>query len=174
MDDRLARSRSISPGDILRELTEEHPASRPWRPELAPAAVDTPMQAPASAGPEEFDPDSRDYKAFGRSISRSLPSLRFILKDQSERACCYAHLDSHHPDGCQFLPSLPGKANVIKLRFAGASVAMTVTIEGRHLRPLWELIVGHATPWVHEYPAAMDTEGKGVPVVTAIHFAAEK
>ena len=49
-----------------------------------------------------------------------------------------------------------------------------VIIEGRHLRRLWELVMGHLTPWVYEYPADMDTEGKDETVVTAITFTAEK
>jgi hypothetical protein len=44
-------------------------------------------------GPESFNPDSSDYKAYGWADNRSLPSLR-----------------------------------------------------------VWELIVGHRTPWIHELP----------------------
>jgi hypothetical protein len=126
------------------------------------------------AGFDAFDAESTDYKAYGRAGNRTLPSLRFILKDKSERACCYAHLDSHYPGGCEFIPSAPGTGNVIKLRFAGQAAVFMVIIEGRNLRRLWELIQGHLTPWVHVYPSDIDVEEKRAAVVKSITFTPEK
>lgn len=142
--------------------------------ETPPTAPEQPAalrQEPA--GQENFNPDSRDYKAHGWSGNKTLPTLRFIRKNKSEFACHYHHLDSH-PDGCEFIPSAPGKGNVIRLRFAGASVNFTVTIEGRNLRRCWELLMGHLTPWVYEYPADIDDLGKGEPVVKSITVTPEK
>src|SRR5438093_11373720 len=101
-------------------------------------------------GPESFDPECPDYKAFGWAGNKTLPSLRIILKDGSEKACLYAHLDSECPaDGCEFIPSAPGrKGNVIRLRFAGQCSVFMVIIEGVRLRRVWELIMGHQTLWI--------------------------
>lgn len=167
MEDNLLRMRPKSPADRLRELTEKpQEKTLPAEPEAA--------ETPPSEEPDRFDPDSSSYKAFGRASNKTLPSLRFILKDKSERGVSYAHLDSLCPDGCEFIPSMPGKGNVVKLRFAGAATPFMVVMEGRYLRRLWELVMGHLTPWVHEYPADMHTEGENVPVVTSITFNAVK
>jgi hypothetical protein len=167
MDDSMTRSRPKSPTDILREL-RENPAGRPTEQDPPPYDVSL-----LPEGVESFDPGSTDYKALGRVGSRTVPSLRFIRKDKSEIGCSYGHLDSRHPGGCEFIPSGAGKGNVIRLRFAGAEGAFSVVIEGRNLRHVWEMIMGHMTPWVHEYPADIDTEGEKATVVKSITFPPE-
>ncbi len=169
MDDSLTRIRPASPSEIIRNL-RENPAGRTNPPAVEPALPMTAPDAAAEFGPETYDPASKDYKACGWAGHRTVPSLCFIHKDQSETACCYAHLDTHHPGGCEFIPSAPRRGNVIRLRFAGASVTFMVEIEGRNLRRCWELIMGHQTPWVAEYPADMDAEAATVPVVKAIRY----
>ncbi len=93
-----------------------------------------------------------------------------ILKDRSERACPYAHLDSDYLGGCQFIPFAPGKGTVIKLRFAGQSRVFMVVIEGLRLRRVWKLIMNQQTPWVHELPADVDFHGGNEAVVKSITF----
>ena len=64
------------------------------------------MDDDGERGIEAFDPGSSEYKAYGRADNLTLPSLRLILKDGSEKACLYSQLDSSCPrDGCEFLPS---------------------------------------------------------------------
>jgi hypothetical protein len=167
IDDSLLRgrqgvkSRLPSPGDIEGRLRHDG----------ADAGSSAGHGSPPQAGPEAFNPESGDYKAYGWGENKPLPSLRFILKDRSERAFQYAHLDSHHPDGCQFIPSAPGRGNVIKLRFAGHSGTILVMIEGLRLRRLWELIMSHQTPWIHELPADVNFHGDSdEPVVKSLTF----
>src|SRR5262245_7055978 len=111
MDDSLTRSRPKSPDEIIRSLQARTGAmERPIElPAAAPAATPAPQDEP-----QAFDPDATEYQAFGRAGNQRVPSLRFILKDRSERGFAYAHLDSLYPGGCEFIPSAPGKGNVIK------------------------------------------------------------
>lgn len=168
MDDSLTRTRPTSPSELIRNL-RENPAGR-----SNPQAAEAPLPAtPPDAvefGPEVYDPDRKDYKAFGWAGNRTVASIRFIHKDQSEIGCSFAHLDTHYPGGCEFIPSAPRRGNLIRLRFAGASVTFMLEIEGRNLRRCWELIMGQQTPWVAEYPADMDTEGVAVTVIKAIRY----
>lgn len=168
MDDSLTRSRPKSPDEIIRSLQAK---ARGDEPPEEPRAAPPPVAPPDE--PEAFDPDAEHYQAW-RPGTQTVPSVRFILKDRSERGFSYAHLDSKHPGGCEFIPSAPGKGNVIRLRFAGAAAATTVTLEGRHLRRAWEQLIAHRTPWVCEYPADIDTMGPDEPIITAIGFSAEK
>jgi hypothetical protein len=122
-------------------------------------------------GPESFDPDSTDYKAYGWVVHRTLPSLRVIRTGGSE--CCfhYADLDTAYPGGSEFVPTaLGGKGNVITLCFAGRSVPFLVTLEGVRLRQVWELITGHCTPWIHELPTAVSFTRPDEPVIRSITF----
>jgi hypothetical protein len=128
------------------------------------------MEAGVEGGVEAFDPGSSDYKAYGRADNLTLPSLRLILKDGSEKACIYSQLDSSCPrDGCEFLPSsAAGSGNVIRLRFAGHSVVFLVIVEGLRLRRVWELIMAHQTPWIHELPADAPFLNDNDPVIKSI------
>src|SRR5205823_44811 len=104
-------------------------------------------------GPEAYDPASGDYKAFGWAGNKTLPSLVIILKDGSECGVNYGDLASAHPGGSMFLPTAPGcKGNVIRLRVAGDDGVFLIVIEGVLLRRVWELIMGHKAPWIHELP----------------------
>ena len=176
MDDNDTLPRRPSPAEIIRQLKENTLPTHMPKPERErePLKAPEPAEPPSPDGPESFDPDSREYKAYGRSSNKPVPSLRFIRKDPSEFGVSYGHLDTHHPEGCEFIPSAPGKGNIIRLRFAGASVSFIVTLEGRNLRRLWELFMGHLTPWVHEYPAAIDTLAGEATVVKAINFKIEQ
>ena len=164
-DDTLTRP--LSPSEIIRDLRENPNRRR------SPAVAEPPPATTEPAeefGPERYDPTRKDYKAFGWAGNSTVPSIRFIAKDQSERAFSFTHLDSHEPGGCEFIPSERGRPNVIRLRFAGASSVFMVFIEGRNLHRGWELIIGHQTPWVAEYPGDMDTLGNDEPVVKSIRF----
>jgi hypothetical protein len=121
-------------------------------------------------GIEAFDPASSDYKAYGRADNLTLPSLRLIFKDGSEKACLYSQLDSNGlRDGCEFIPSsADGRGNVIRLRFAGHSAVFLVIIEGLRLRRVWELIMGHQTPWIHELSADAPFLNGNDPVIRSI------
>ena len=46
--------------------------------------------------------------------------------------------------------------------------AFTVVIEGVRLRRVWELIMGHRTPWIHELPPGVDFVGKDEPVIWSV------
>jgi hypothetical protein len=164
--DALTRSKGPRSPSAIGEMLK-HPA----KPSLV---VDTgqEIQKPERDAPESFDPESTDYKAYGWAENKTLPSLRIILKDKSEKGLLYAHLDSECPvDGCEFIPSAPGrKGNVIRLRFAGHTSVFMVIIEGIRLRRVWELIISHQTPWIHELPTDVDFINDKEPVVKSITF----
>jgi hypothetical protein len=167
-NDRLTPSRPMAPSDIVRELDRKaSAAAKSLR--AAPHRHPIP-ESPADADePEAFDAESGDYKAYGRTGKHSVPTLRLIFKNGSQRPCQYAHLDTHDPDGSEFIPSAPGgRGNIIRLRFAGHSSVVIVTIEGVRLHRLWEQITGHLTPWVHELPAEADFSGGDDPVIRSI------
>lgn len=152
---------------------------QPAKPALVVDAGPEPTKAEEGdpgSGPESFDPESTDYKAYGWAGNKILPSLRIILRDGSEKACLYAHLDSQCPDdGCEFIPSAPGhKGNVIRLRFAGHSSVFMVVIEGVRLRRVWERIMAHQAPWIRELPTDVDFLNDKEPVVKSITFKAVK
>ena len=46
---------------------------------------------------------------------------------------------------------------------------MTV-LEGLRLRRVWELIMAHKTPWIHELPAGLDLPGGNEPVIWSAGF----
>jgi hypothetical protein len=132
-------------------------------PPTAPAESDEP-----GSGPESFDPENADYKAFGWAGNKTLLALVVILKDGTECAINYCDLASSHPGGSVFLPSAPGfRGNVIRLRDDGV---FAIVIEGLRLRRVWELIMGHKTPWIHEFPASMGAVRDGEPVIRSIRF----
>lgn len=151
-----------------RPKAAQPPGAQPKPPELVKDAATRPE---AGAGLESFDPDSADYKAFGWAGNVTVPSLIIILKDGSECGVNYHDLASAYPGGSMFLPSAPGcKGNVIRLLVVGADGLFLVVIEGLRLRRLWELIMGHKTPWIHELPAGVDFTGSADPVIWSIAF----
>lgn len=145
-----------------------------WPPSAAssPAATAPAEGLDPAAGPESFDAASDDYKAYGWGGGRPHASLRLIFKDGSEKAIVYGHLDSHPLAGSEFLPALPGrKGNLIRLRISGQNCVFLVVIAGLFLRRVWELILLHQTPWIHELPAEAVALRPGEPVIWSIGFA---
>jgi hypothetical protein len=166
-DETLTRDKVRSPSSIAEIL--RHPGK--------PPGAETPPGPPKAdggdpgGGPESFDPDSTDYKAYGRPGNKTLPSLRIILKDGSEVCFPYFDLASAYPGASEFVPAAPGGVgNVIKLRFSGQGCPFLAIIEGIRLRRVWELIVGHLTPWIYELPPGAAFVGDDEPVIRAITF----
>lgn len=163
-DDTLTRGKMRSPSAIAEVL--RHPG-RP-KPE---GEEEPPSARESGGGPESFDPESTDYKAYGRPGNKTIPSLRIILKDGSERGGHYADLATAYPGGTEFVPAAPGgKGNVIKLLFAGQGCPFQVIISGIRLRRVWELIMGHLTPWIYELPPGAGFVGDDEPVIRSITF----
>jgi hypothetical protein len=165
-----------SPADLLLEKGAQ-PAWRDRAGEGQQAVLTPPPpQPPAESddpggGPEFFDPESADYKAFGWAGNKTLPALIIILKDGTEYAINYCDLASAYPGGSMFLPSAPGfRGNVMRLRVAGDDGAFIIVIEGVRLRRVWELIMGHKTPWIHELPSGFAAVRDGEPVIRSINF----
>jgi hypothetical protein len=169
--DTLARGTGPRSPSAIAELFRQ-----PAKPALVVPETAPDMRSPEGGGPESFDPEDADYKAFGWAGNKTLPSLRIILKDGSEKGCLYSHLDSECPvDGCEFIPSAPGrKGNVIRLRFAGHSSVFMVIIEGVRVRRVWELLMAHQTPWIRELPTDVDFKNDNEPVMKSITFKAVK
>ena len=70
-----------------------------------------------------------------------------------------------------FLPSAPGhKGNVIRLRIAGDDGPFMTILEGLRLRRVWELIMAHKTPWIHELPAGLNITAGNEPVIWSAGF----
>lgn len=167
VDDSLKRG-PVRPKSSIMEILGKQPAEFERDAMAAAMPGFEPAASPQAEGLESFDPESSDYKACGWAGNKTLPSLRFILKDQSEFGCSYAHLDTAHPGGCQFIPSAPGKGNIIRLRFAGQASVFMVVMEGTGLRRLWEAIMAHRVPWVHELPSGINFHGRDETVVRSI------
>lgn len=118
-------------------------------------------------GPEHFDAESGDYKAFGWPGNKAQPSL---IKDGAELGFNYADLATAYPGSSMFLRSAPGrKGNVIRLLFHGDAGLFAVVLEGIGLRPVWGLLMGHRTPWIHELPDGAEF-GHGEPVIRSVSF----
>lgn len=178
-DDLLLRGRSAtphrpSPGEIGGDSgTAAKPRSgEPVNPAMLFRRPGPPKPDGAesdAAEPEDFEPESTDYKADGRA-NRSVPALRFILKDLTEYGFQYAHLDTAYPGGCEFIPSEAGKGNVIKLRFAGQACTPFVILAGIRLRRIWADIMAHRTLWIRELPTGVNFERGQDPVIESISF----
>lgn len=126
---------------------------------------------PEETAPDDvFNPEEKVYRAHSRADQRMVPAISFILRDAAERFFQYGDLDTDYPGGCEFIPSAPGKGNVIKLQFAGSRAVVLVTIEGRNLRQLADDIRRQRIAWVHELPAGIDFTDKDGCVITAFHF----
>lgn len=173
-----------SPSDVLANPRQFlHTEQQPGQPAVArverklkerpavppPAAPADGEEENPGGGPESFEPEGTNYKAFGWAGKKTLPTLRVILKDGSEWPIVYAHLDTNPISGSQFLPRPQGrKGNLIFLRVAGHDGAFMIIIEGVRLRRIWELIMSHQTPWIHELPEGADFVGENDPVIWSI------
>lgn len=162
----------LSPSDILANprkfLHGQAPpeAKGQGRPATPPEATPKADDDNPGGGPESFDDESADYKAFGWAGNKTLPILRLIYKDGSEGLIVYGHIDTNLTNGSQFLPRPPGrKGNLIFLRVVGHDGVFMLVIEGLRLRRIWELILAHKTPWIHELPEGLDFGGNGEPVI---------
>jgi hypothetical protein len=158
--------------DKILGRTPQSPAGQTVQGATPPPEANDPPAPPADDSlPESFNPESADYKAYGRCGPITLPSLRLIFKDGSEKQIVYAHLDSHSKSGSEFLPSTRGSGgDLILLRIAGQSEAFHVAIEGLRLRPLWELLMLHRVPWIWELPKGALVFRKDEPVIRYINF----
>ena len=175
VDDLLANPKRYHPPGHWTEVASSRPAVRPPEsrkdagPPTAPLPVATAAAegAPPGGGPEHFDAESGDYKAFGWPGNKAQPSL---IKDGAELGFNYADLATAYPGGCMFVRSAPGrKGNVIRLLFHGDAGLFAVVLEGIGLRPIWGLLMGHRTPWIHELPDGAEF-GHGEPVIRSVSF----
>ena len=62
---------------------------------------------------------------------------------------------------------MPGGGLVLVLRFSGSAVT-EVTVEGRNLHPLCNMIGRHVVTWVWEMPGRADRHDEAATVVTKI------
>jgi hypothetical protein len=125
---------------------------------------------PAGGGPEDFDAESGEYKAFGWAGNKSQTTLIIILKDGTELGFNYADLATSYPNGSMFLRKAPGrKGNVIRLLVHGDEGLFAVILEGIGLRQVWGLVMQHRTPWIHELPEGA-TPVPGEPVIRSFTF----
>jgi hypothetical protein len=123
-----------------------------------------------SGGPEDFDAEGGDYKAFGWAGNQAQPTLIIILKDGEELSFTYADLATAHPGGSMFLRAAPGsRGNVIHLLFHGDDGLFVVALEGIRLRQVWGLLMRHQTPWIQELPEGAES-ARGEPVIRSVAF----
>lgn len=162
--DRLRSPEEIA-GDAKAAGPEKDARKRPDAPPLSkPKESEIPV-----GGPEFFDPESPDYKAFGWGGNKVVPTLRVIRKDDSEWPIVFAHLDTNPLNGSEFLPRPPGrKGQLIFLRVVGNDGVFMIVIEGIRLRRVWELIQGHLTPWIRELPDGGAVFADDEPVIWSV------
>jgi hypothetical protein len=155
-----------SPADLVSRTAVPPREALPMSRIPAPADREDP-----GGGTESFDPARTDYKAFGWANNRTVPTLVVILKDGTECGINYADLATAWPGGSSFMPSAPGYAgNVIRLLVAGDAGRFSLVIEGLRLRRVWELIMAHKTPWIHELPAGIAVGGDAEPVIRSVRL----
>jgi hypothetical protein len=145
---------------------------RPAPPPVQPVASNKPDPAapPPGSGPEDYDAEGGDYKAFGWAGNQPQPTLIIILKDGTELGFNYADLATACQGGSMFLRSAPGfKGNVVRLLFHGDDGLFVVLLGGVVLRHVWGLLMRHKTPWVHELPEGAEAV-PGEPVIRSITF----
>lgn len=102
---------------------------------------------PVDVQPEDESADSglpdtsAPYQAHARPANKPLYTLHCCLGKDGYRSFQYVHLDSDS----SFQATSAG--HIVTLRFAGTQV-MQVTITGRNLRQLYDLLHQHRIPWV--------------------------
>ena len=155
MADSLVGNR-FSPSSIRSKVQEAvDSASKPESPAAGPGAgsdVADPLPKPGDA-----------YKAAGRHGSKPDLSIHFVLKDYSYEGFSYADFERVR----LVTSKKPGSGPLLILRFSG-SVVTEVTIEGRHLRPLYFLLGQHRMPWLWEHPSPADFADPDAAVISRI------
>jgi hypothetical protein len=154
MDDSLTRSR-FSPSSIRSQVQnvvdsvpkQETAASVP---EAAPSDKSDPLPRPGDA-----------YRVAGRHGNKPDLTIHFVTKDYSYEGFSYGDLER-----VRLVPgNKPGSGPVLILRFSG-SVVTEVTLEGRHLHPLYHWIGLHRLPWVWEHPSPADFTDKDAAIIS--------
>lgn len=149
----------VQPQSSIRALID-NPAGKP--PREAPSDPEEPD------GLADFSADDSAYQVHARPVPKMLPSVHFIMKDQSIRTYQYHQLDSDS----RFTALPGGKGHRLAFRFAG-SVVVQVVILGRNLWKLYDYLSQHRMAWVHEIPEERDFAGDAEAVVHSIAFESE-
>ncbi|AMV40246.1 hypothetical protein [Planctomyces sp. SH-PL62] len=108
---------------------------------------------------------SGDYRAFAMPSYKPLPRVHFFLKDRAVRVGMYADLDSFP----EYRPATGTSGETLILCFK-SRIITEVTIEGRHLWPLFDYLSLQRMPWMRELPAERDFEPESSPVIHRIAF----
>jgi hypothetical protein len=108
---------------------------------------------------------SGDYRAFGNPSNKPLPRVHFFLKDRAVRVGMYTDLDSFP----EYRPATGQAGDTLILCFK-SRVITEVTIEGRHLWPLFDYLSLQRMPWMREMAAERDFEAEATPVIHRIAF----
>jgi hypothetical protein len=121
-----------------------------------PEVTAQPEDEPADS---ELPDTSAPYQAHARPANKPLYTLHCCLGKDGYRSFQYVHYDSDS----SFKTASTG--HVIMLRFAGTQVVQ-VTITGRNLRRLYDLLHQHRISWVMR--ADRDLDNEGGPTITSI------
>ncbi|WP_337173562.1 hypothetical protein [Paludisphaera sp.] len=108
---------------------------------------------------------SGEYRAFAMPSYKPLPRVHFFLKDRAVRVGLYADLDSFP----EYRPATGASGETLILCFK-SRVITEVTIEGRHLWPLFDYLSLQRMPWMREMAAERDFEAEATPVIHRIAF----
>lgn len=106
---------------------------------------------------------SRGYEPFARAAVTPVYTLHCVLGVDGYWSGQYCHLDS----GSRL--SVDGKGQVITLRFCGSKTTR-VTIRGRNLWRLHDLIHQHRMPWIMQVDRGRDFVADNEPVITVIEI----
>ncbi len=102
------------------------------------------------------------YQAF-RPSDGSLHMITFVLGDGSRESFTYVDLTRvalRYSDR-------PGQGPALMLRFLGPEIT-EVTVTGRGLQNMYDLIVEHRLAAMSVFPFRFDTEGDGATVINSI------
>jgi hypothetical protein len=139
--------------------------AQPAAPHVIPDEGET-EPPPSTVEPELADPLPRPggaYKAHGRHGNKPQATLFFVTRGHVFEGFSYAYLERIRLKP----PETAGGSLVLVLRFSG-SVATEVTVEGRNLHAMCNLIGLHLLPWIWEMPGRADRHGEAATVVTRI------
>ncbi|MBS0264478.1 MAG: hypothetical protein JSS02_21265 [Planctomycetes bacterium] len=121
-------------------------------------------QAAPATEPDEPtlpEPDA-PYLPHSKPLARPVYTLHLLLGRDGCRSFQLVHLDSDST----FTADDAGQC--IRLRFCGSKV-MQVSIRGRNLRRLYDLIHQHRIAWVMRQELGRDFAAEGETVITEIH-----